>query len=104
MTSAVASRYARALTDVIMSPGVELSPTAAIAQLRSIEELLAQSGDLRHALRSPAVRGAQKRALMSRFADNLGVSRLVRNFIFVLIDHRRVALFAEVREAFEAEI
>jgi F-type H+-transporting ATPase subunit delta len=104
MTSAVASRYARAFADVIMAPGVELSPAAAIAQLRSLEDLLAQSEDLRHALSSPAVRGAQKRALMSRFAGDLGVSPLVRNFLFVLIDHRRIALLAEMREAFEAEI
>ncbi len=104
MTSAVASRYARAFADVLMSPGVELQTAAAIVELRSVEDLLAQSGDLRHALSSPAVRGAQKRALLTRFADQLGVSRLTRNFLFVLIGHRRIALLAEVREAFEAEI
>jgi F-type H+-transporting ATPase subunit delta len=104
MTSAVASRYARALADVVMAPGVELAPATAIAQLRSIEDLLAQSSDLRHALSSPAVRNAQKRAVMSRFADSLGVARLVRNFLFVLIGHRRIAILSQTREAFEAEV
>ena len=104
MTSAVASRYARAFADVVLAHQAELPPNTAVLQLRSIEELLAESGDLRHALNSPAVRSSQKRALISKFADTLGVARLVRNFLFVLIDHRRIAILSQIREAFEAEI
>ena len=104
MTSAVASRYARAFADVVMAPGSQLQPADAVAQLRAIEGLTEQSGDLRHALSSPAVRVSQKRALIARFADELGLSRLTRNFIFVLIDHHRIGLLSEVREAFETEI
>jgi F-type H+-transporting ATPase subunit delta len=104
MTSAVASRYARAFADVVLAHIVELPPNAAILQLRSVEDLLAQSGDLRHALNSPAVRSSQKRALLSNFSNTLGVARLVRNFLFVLIDHRRIAILSQIREAFEAEI
>jgi F-type H+-transporting ATPase subunit delta len=104
MTSAVASRYARAFADVVLAHSAELPPNAAILQLRSVGDLLAQSGDLRHALNSPAVRSSQKRALLSNFAGTLGVARLVRNFLFVLIDHRRIAILSHIREAFEAEI
>ena len=104
MTSAVASRYARALADVVMAPGSQLQPRDVVTQLRAIEALLEQSSDLRHALGSPAVRVAQKRAVVGRFADEMALSRLVRNFIFVLIDHQRINILSNVREAFEAEI
>jgi F-type H+-transporting ATPase subunit delta len=104
MTSAVASRYARAFADVVMAPGSQLQPADAVAQLRAVEGLMELSSDLRHALSSPAVRAAHKRAVISRFAEELGLSRLTRNFLFVLIDHRRIAILSQVREAFETEI
>lgn len=104
MTSAIASRYARAFADVVMAPESQLKPAEAAAQLRAIEAVMQQSRTLRHALSSPAVRAAQKRAVVGRFADELGFSRLTRNFMFVLIDHHRIGLLSEVREAFEAEI
>jgi len=104
MISAVASRYARAFADVVMAPGSPLQPADAVAQLRAIESVLELSSDLRHALSSPAVRATQKRAVAGRFAEELGLSRLTRNFLFVLIDHRRIAILSPVREAFETEI
>jgi F-type H+-transporting ATPase subunit delta len=104
MTSAVASRYARAFADVVMASGSQLQPADAAAQLRAIEAVMDESGDLRHALSSPAVRATQKRAIVGRFAQDLRLSPLTRNFLFVLIDHRRIALLSEMREAFEAEI
>ena len=104
MTSAVASRYARAFADVIMSPGSQLKPAEAVAQLRAVESTLQESSDLRHALASPAVRAPQKRGVIARFAAELGLSQLTRNFIFVLIDHHRIALLSQIREAFETEL
>lgn len=104
MTSAVASRYARAFADVVMAPGSQLQPTDAVAQLRAIESVMELSTDLRHALSSPAVRASQKRAVVGRFADEIGLSRVTRNFLFVLIDHRRIAILSQMREAFETEI
>ena len=104
MTSAVASRYARAFADVVMSPGSQFEPSEAVAELRMMEEVLAQSSDLRHALSSPAVRVSQKRAVILRFAEELKLKLLTRNFLFVLIDHKRIGLLSQVREAFETEI
>lgn len=104
MTSAVAFRYARAFADVVMAPGSPLQPADAVSQLRDIRSVTDASSDLRHALRSPAVRTSQKRAVIGRFADELGLARLTRNFLFVLIDHHRIADLADVCEAFETEI
>jgi len=57
---------------------------------------------LRHALQSPAVAPARKRAVISRMAEALSLSGVVRRFLLVLIDHRRTDWLGEIREAFEA--
>ncbi len=104
MISAAAARYARAFADVILSPGGGLEPDSALQQLRALEGVVEESSDLRHALNSPAVQNSQKRAIVARFADELGTARMTRNFLFVLIDHGRVALLPQIIESFEAEI
>ena len=104
MTSAVANRYARAFADVVMANSSELSPANAAAQLRTFEDLMAESPELRHALESPAVRNSQKRSVIAKMSGSLGMAKLTLNFLFVLIGHRRIALLSEVREAFELEI
>ncbi len=104
MASAIASRYARPLVDIVMEPGSPLTANDAIAQLKTIEALIASSSDLRHALSTPAVRPAHKRAVAARLIADLSISKLIRNFLFVIIDHRRMPLLSEIREAFEAEI
>lgn len=101
MLSAVGSRYARALVDAVMAPGSGLKPADALAQLRSMEQLLAESADLRAALLTPSIPTSRKRAVIGKFADTLGCARVIRNFFFVLLDHRRIAQLSEIREAFD---
>ncbi len=103
MISAAAARYARAFADVVLSKADSLRPEDAISQLREIEGVLAQSSDLRHVLNSPAVLGSQKRAVIGKFADELNLGALTRNFLFVLIDHQRIEMLSQIREAIEAE-
>jgi F-type H+-transporting ATPase subunit delta len=38
--------------------------------------------------------------VVGKIAERLGASRVVRNFLFVLIDHRRVPMLSEIIEAF----
>ena len=99
--SAVASRYASALADVVTVPGSALRPEDAVGQLRSFENTLRGSSDLHNVLDTPAVPGSRKKAVVGRIADLLGISRLVRNFLFVLIDHRRIASLPEIIQSFE---
>lgn len=101
MLSAVGSRYAHALIDAVMAPGSDLKPSDALAQLRSMEEALAESADLRAALITPAILISRKRAVIGRLAESLGLSRLIRNLLFVLLDHKRIAQLSEIREAFD---
>ena len=101
MSLAVATRYARALADVVLAPGSAVSATAALDQLKAFDALLAESADLRNVLLSPAVPPARKRAVVSEFGRTLGLAPVVRNFLFVAIDHRRVDLLGTIAKAFE---
>ncbi|MGA2038491.1 MAG: ATP synthase F1 subunit delta [Bryobacteraceae bacterium] len=98
--SAAASRYSNALADVVTAAGSALAPQDALGELRSFEGAL-ESAELRNALITPAVPPARKRAVIGRVADILGLSRITRNFLFVLIDHRRIGEFSTVADAFE---
>jgi F-type H+-transporting ATPase subunit delta len=99
--SALASRYASALVDVATSPKAGVDPHHLLAELRSFEEVYQSSAELRNALTSPSVPPARKRAVVGRLGELLTVSRIARNFLFVLSDHRRMNMLAEVLEAFD---
>jgi F-type H+-transporting ATPase subunit delta len=99
--SAVATRYASALADVVTAGGSALSPQDAVAQLRSFETVLQSSLELQNALTTPAVPGSRKKAVVGRLVDLLKLSRIARNFLFVLIDHRRITSLSEIIHSFE---
>lgn len=102
MSSAAASRYAKALVDVATAPGAKIEPRQMIAQLRDFEAALSSATELRHILLSPAVPPARKRAVVGRIGETLGIARLVRNFLYVVIDHRRIELVGDICDAFES--
>jgi len=99
--SAVATRYANALADVVAATGSPLAPQAAISELRAFESALRSSPELNNALITPAVPGSRKKAVIGRIADLLKLSRISRNLLFVLIDHRRIASLSDILQTFE---
>ena len=101
MASAVANRYARALVDLVMASGSGLQPEDAVAQLRAVDEVVSGSAELRTALLTPAISNARKRSVIGRILDGMSISTFIRNFIYVVIDHRRITMLAEIREAFD---
>ena len=100
MRSAVASRYAKALVDVVVRHP-ELNPADVLHGLRQVEDLIESSEDLKHALASPAVASSHKRAVMQRLMEPMGLEQKVQNFVRVVIDHRRADEFPEIIDAFE---
>ncbi len=98
MLSAVSTRYARALVDVVTEPGSGIDPQVAMEQLRQSAAMIATSDDLRNALLSPAVSPSRKRAIIAKLVN---VHAKVRNFLYVVIDHRRVHEIPSIVEAFE---
>lgn len=102
--SAIAARYADALADVVMAAGSAVGPEQAVAELQSFAAAFRSSTELRNALVSPAVPAGRKKAVAGRLGKLLGMSRIGLNFLFVLIDHRRIAGLPEIIEIFERTI
>jgi F-type H+-transporting ATPase subunit delta len=101
MLSVVSARYARALVDVVTGPGSSIDATKVLSQLRAVQELVHGSTVLHNALNSPAVAPSRKRSVMRRLMEPMGVLDQVRNFVYVVIDHRRAHDFASIVDAFE---
>jgi F-type H+-transporting ATPase subunit delta len=100
--AAVGSRYARAFADVVDSE--HLNGDAVIAELRSLVATVTNTPALRKVWETPAIPAAEKRALLDAIAARTGLSKPVRNFVAVMIDHRRVAMLPQVVEQLQAEL
>jgi F-type H+-transporting ATPase subunit delta len=91
-------QYANALADVALAQGAE---TLVVQQLGDFNAAYAESAELRNVLSSPAVSQEEKRGVAEKVATRLGASKIVRNFLFVIIDHRRTHLLPEIFESFK---
>ena len=104
ISSAVVSRYANALVDVVMSGTAGVTPEQAVQQLRDFDAAVRSSADLRNVLASPAISITRKRQVIKDIAAAIGASDTVRNFVLVVNDHRRAAGLSAILEAFEAAL
>ena len=99
--SVLAARYANALADVVTAPNSGTTAERTIAELRSFEFALRYSPELQNALVTPSVPGSRKKAVVGRIADILKLSRITRNFLFVLVDHRRIPALSGIIQNLE---
>jgi len=81
-----------------------LDVNRAIAELRTIANLLAESSDLRRVWENPAIPADQKRRVLDVIAERDGILKQVRNLVAVLIDHRRVHFLEPVIRQLEKEL
>jgi len=102
--ASVVGTYARAFADVVMTPKNQLDPASALAELHSIEAVLQESDQLRRVLENPSIPGDRKRAVLDAITARLQATRQVRNFVAVLIDHRRLPLFGEILKQLQEEL
>ncbi len=100
--AAVASRYARALVDVVLEQKIDAE--AARQQLQSIVDAVAESNDLRRVWDSPAVSAEQKRAVLDAIVRQMNAFKPIRNFVAVLIDHHRIPLLKDIARQFQVEM
>ena len=99
--SAVAERYAAALADV----AVERKNSETIKRnLAAFVEAFSSIADLRNALESPALNAEVKRKVIAEVAGKMGLDVAVRNFIYLVVDHRRTEILPEMEEAFLSEL
>ncbi len=104
ISSAVVSRYANALVDVVLSAESGISAEQALQQLRDFDAAVRSSADLRNVLASPAISITRKRLVIKDIAKAIGASDIVRNFVLVVNDHRRAAGISAILDAFEKAI
>ncbi len=97
MFSAAASRYARALADVIGPAG---DYRAMLRELEDFAAVYRESRELREAFDSPTVTAAQKRNILDAVLKRMGASPLASNFFRVLQAHYRMPLLEAVIGAF----
>ena len=100
--ASVASTYARAFADVVLS--AHLDANRAVGGLREIARLLTESADLRRVWENPAVPADQKRSLLDAIVQREGIDKPVRNLVAVLIDHRRVQFLQRIIEQLVKEL
>ncbi len=90
-------QYANAMADIALAQG---AAEPAAKQLKEFGAAYAESAELRTFLASPAVSIDDKHAVIEKIVARLGASKIIRNFLFVLADHRRTQLIPEVIAAF----
>src|SRR5438067_6757496 len=100
--SVVTSRYARAFVDVVID--ARLDPNRVLQEVEGISAIARENQQLRIVWESPAIPAEQKRRLLDAIVAKQGISRPVRNFIAVLIDHRRVMMLDQVLKDFQHEL
>jgi len=91
-------QYANALADIALAQGAAVPVTQ---QLGDFTAAYASSTELRNILASPAVSKAEKRGVAERISARLGAGKIVRNFLFVVIDHQRTQSLPEIFESFQ---
>jgi len=94
-------QYANALADVALQQG---AAEPVLKQLNGFASAYAESAELRNFLASPAVTTKEKHAVTEKLSLRLGTSKVLRNFLFLVIDHRRTLMIPELAEAFQAVI
>ena len=100
MALAVTNRYTQALLDVVNRPESSVGTEDAARQLETFRDVLGESAELLGVLTSPSVEPAKKRRLIGSLTERLGLAQPVRNFLYVVIDHRRLGLLDEMIRAY----
>jgi len=91
-------QYANALADIVLQQGAA-EPTR--KQLADFDAAYQQSAELRNFMASPAVSREAKHGVIEKLVARLGASRMIRNFLFVIVDNQRTHLLPEIAVSFE---
>lgn len=100
--AAITSRYARAFADVVFD--LKLVPASVLAQLYGIVSVCESNPVLQRIWENPSVPAEQKRALLDAIVARENVCKQARNFLAVLIDHRRIGELPAMVRQVESEL
>jgi len=94
----VSLQYANALADIALAQG---AAEAVTQELTGFGALYAESAELRNFLSSPAVTREAKHRVVEKLLARVGGSKILRNFLLVVIDHQRALFLPEIVAAFQ---
>jgi len=100
--ASVTNTYARAFADAVFDGHHD--PDKTLHEAQAVAELVAGSRELRAVWEAPSITAEQKRAVLDAIVARQGISRTVRNFMAVLIDHRRIHFLEPIVKQFELEL
>jgi F-type H+-transporting ATPase subunit delta len=100
-TAGLAARYAAALFE-LADEAKQLDSVA--ADLRAIRALIAESADLRRLVRSPVLTRADQAKAMAAVLQQAGTSDLVRRFIGLVAENRRLFALTDMINAYLSEL
>jgi F-type H+-transporting ATPase subunit delta len=86
-------QYAKAFADIAIAQG---APQTAVKQLADFGEAFVESPELRNFLGSPAADTQAKHRVIDKIIAQQGAGRIVRNFLFVILDHHRAHMLPEI--------
>jgi F-type H+-transporting ATPase subunit delta len=98
MVSSTSMKYARALAEVAADAGLVREVKS---DLESFQQTLDSNGELRQVLFSPSVPLAAKQGIVAGVARRLELSRIVTNFLFVVLERSRLHLLEEFSESYQ---
>ena len=91
-------RYAHALDEVVLEQ--KLSRGEVSSQLKDFQTTLSESAALREIFENPSIPEEQKLRVLDGIASRLGMSRTVRNFVAVMMNHGRLQELGGIVEAY----
>jgi F-type H+-transporting ATPase subunit delta len=94
-------QYANALADVALAQG---AAEPVLKQLNDFGTTFADSAELRNFLFSPAVTREAKHGVIEKISARLRASKILRNFLFIIADRRRMHMLLEIIDAFQEVI
>jgi len=94
-------QYANAFADIAIGQG---APQTASKQLADFGAAFAESAELRNFLASPAVETKDKHGVIEKIVARQGAGKIIRNFLFVIVDHQRSQMLPEIISAVESVI
>ena len=94
-------QYANALADIALEQG---AAEPVLKQLSEFGAAFAESAELRTFLAAPGLSREAKQGVIEKLAARMGASKIIRNFLFVMIDNQRTPLLPGILEAFQQVI
>lgn len=91
-------QYANALADIALEQG---AAEPVLKQLTDFSNAYQESAELRNFLASPAVEREDKHGVIEKLAARLGASKIIRNFLFLMIDNQRTTLLPQMLDSLQ---